>query len=226
MYKTLDIFARGLVHKSILLAPKFRICRKQYSPSNYTTKMESGHKLIADESAIVWMDLEMTGLNSINDKIIEVACLITDKDLNILTEGLNFAINYPKETFAQMDEWCKKHHHESGLIKKCLESDITPARSEELVLDYLKKHVPKGKCPLAGSTIYMDRSFLRHQMPAVNNYLHYRIIDVSSIKELCRRWTPDISNSAPRKRLLHRSLDDIQESIDELKYYREHFFKC
>uniref|UniRef100_A0A0A1X7D4 Probable oligoribonuclease n=1 Tax=Zeugodacus cucurbitae TaxID=28588 RepID=A0A0A1X7D4_ZEUCU len=200
-------------------------CGNLHSVSKLTANMETAPKLLADKSAIVWMDLEMTGLNSISDKIIEVACLITDKDLNILTEGLSFAVNHPKEVFEQMNEWCIKQHNESGLVQRCLESDITHDRAETLLLDYLQKHVPKGKCPLAGNSIYMDRLFLRHHMSSVDDYLHYRVIDISSIKELCRRWRSDLMQSAPEKRLMHRSLEDLQDSIEELKYYRDNFFK-
>ncbi|XP_053945215.1 probable oligoribonuclease [Anastrepha ludens] len=223
-YKTFTFLARARI-AGIKSFPFKSAYSKRYYTLNLTDKMECAQKLVANESAIVWMDLEMTGLNSITDKIIEVACLITDKDLNILTEGLNFAIKYPKEVFEQMNEWCVKQHNESGLVKKCLQSDITPEGAETLLLDYLKKHVPKGKCPLAGNSIYMDRLFLRYHMPAVDDYLHYRIIDVSSIKELCRRWRLDILNSAPQKRFAHRSLDDIQDTINELKHYRKHFFR-
>ncbi|XP_036324127.1 probable oligoribonuclease [Rhagoletis pomonella] len=224
VHKTIKFLSRGNIFELTAFALKSKSGHRQFA-SNIAAKMESTPKLLADSTAIVWMDLEMTGLNSITDKIIEVACLITDKDLNILTEGLNFAINYPKETFEQMNEWCTKQHNESGLIQKCLKSDITPDHAESLILDYLQKHVPKGKCPLAGSSIYMDRLFLRQQMPTVDEYLHYRIIDVSSVKELCRRWRLDVLHSAPKKLLLHRSLDDLKESIEELKYYRENFFK-
>lgn len=216
-------FRRGIrAITSIISEPLYE---NYHSNSKVAVNMKAVPKLLADESAIVWMDLEMTGLNPISDKIIEIACLITDKDLNVLTDGLSFTINQPKEIFDQMNEWCIKQHGESGLVEKCLKSDITLERAESMLLVYLQKYVPKGKCPLAGNSIYMDRLFLRHQMSSVDNYLHYRVIDISSIKELCRRWRPDLIKSTPKKRLLHRSLEDLQDSIDELKYYRNTFFK-
>ncbi|XP_039953069.1 probable oligoribonuclease [Bactrocera tryoni] len=221
----LKFISRGCIPSLTSRVSKFQ-CENHHSKlSKLSVNMENVPRLLADKSSIVWMDLEMTGLNSISDKIIEVACLITDKDLKVLTEGLCFAIKHPKEVFEQMNEWCVKQHNESGLVKKCLESNITPERAEKILLDYLQKHVPEGKCPLAGNSIYMDRLFLRHHMPSVDNYLHYRVIDISSIKELCRRWRSDLIKSAPEKRLLHRSLEDLQDSIEELKYYRENFFK-
>ncbi|EDW24675.1 GL24271 [Drosophila persimilis] len=178
-----------------------------------------------DETDLVWMDLEMTGLDVDTDKILEVSCIITDKDLNIKSEGPCFAINYPEDVYKNMNEWCIKHHNESGLIDRCRSSDVTPDKAGDLVMSYLQKNIPKGKCPLAGSSVYMDRLFIRKYMSPVNEYLHYRIVDVSTIKELAKRWYPDIAKAAPRKVFAHRSLDDIMESIQELKYYKEHLFK-
>ncbi|XP_061389031.1 probable oligoribonuclease [Musca vetustissima] len=174
---------------------------------------------------IVWMDLEMTGLDVLSDRILEVSCLITDKDLNVISEGPCFAINQPKKVLDTMNDWCIKHHNESGLVEKCLKSQITTEQGEHLILNFLKEQIPKGKCPLAGNSVYMDRLFLRKEMPLVDDYMHYRIIDVSTIKELARRWNPTILENAPAKKLSHRSLDDIKDSIEELKYYRRVFFK-
>ncbi|XP_001358637.4 probable oligoribonuclease [Drosophila pseudoobscura] len=193
--------------------------------TNQNRKMSTSKSGADDETDLVWMDLEMTGLDVDTDKILEVSCIITDKDLNIKSEGPCFAINYPEDVYKNMNEWCIKHHNESGLIDRCRSSDVTPDKAGDLVMSYLQKNIPKGKCPLAGSSVYMDRLFIRKYMSPVNEYLHYRIVDVSTIKELAKRWCPDIAKAAPRKVFAHRSLDDIMESIQELKYYKEHLFK-
>ncbi|XP_002013689.2 probable oligoribonuclease [Drosophila persimilis] len=193
--------------------------------TNQNRKMSTSKSGADDETDLVWMDLEMTGLDVDTDKILEVSCIITDKDLNIKSEGPCFAINYPEDVYKNMNEWCIKHHNESGLIDRCRSSDVTPDKAGDLVMSYLQKNIPKGKCPLAGSSVYMDRLFIRKYMSPVNEYLHYRIVDVSTIKELAKRWYPDIAKAAPRKVFAHRSLDDIMESIQELKYYKEHLFK-
>ncbi|XP_046865231.1 probable oligoribonuclease isoform X1 [Drosophila willistoni] len=174
---------------------------------------------------MVWMDLEMTGLDIQKDKILEVSCLITDKDLNIQSNGLSFAINHPQEVYEQMNEWCIKQHYASGLVDSCKKSTVTPEAAEDLILTYLKQNIPEKTCVLAGNSVYMDRLFLYKYMPIVNKYLHYRIVDVSTIKELARRWNPDIIEKAPKKAFAHRSLDDIKDSIAELKFYKEHLFK-
>ncbi|XP_023175679.1 probable oligoribonuclease [Drosophila hydei] len=189
------------------------------------TKMSTCKNPVGEPSDIVWMDLEMTGLSIEKDQILEVACIITDKYLNIKSEGPCFAIKHADHVYESMNEWCIKHHNESGLIDRCKNSDVTPDRAENLILTYLKENIPKRKCPLAGNSVYMDRLFLRKFFPVVDEYLHYRIIDVSTIKELATRWNPQVANRVPRKQLAHRSLEDIKESISELKYYKEHLFK-
>ncbi|XP_073820104.1 probable oligoribonuclease [Musca autumnalis] len=202
------------------LIPQY-LCNKLKVENIHSTANKS-HAMATN---IVWMDLEMTGLDVMTDNILEVSCLITDKDLNVVAEGPCFAINQPKEVLDNMNEWCIKHHNESGLVEKCLKSQITTEKGELLILDFLKSHIPKGKCPLAGNSVYMDRLFLRKEMPKVDDYMHYRIIDVSTVKELARRWHPQILENAPAKKIAHRSLDDIKDSIEELKYYRQVFFK-
>ncbi|XP_037948553.1 probable oligoribonuclease, partial [Teleopsis dalmanni] len=190
----------------------------------YSAKCETMSKDTDKATHIVWMDLEMTGLNVRHDKIMEIACLITDRNLNILSEGPCIAIKHSDDVLKNMNEWCQKHHTESGLVKKCINSNITTNEAECLILKYLQNNIPKGKCPLAGNSIYMDRSFLREHMPALDDFMHYRVIDVSTIKELARRWNNVVYNSAPEKKLAHRSLDDIKESIEELKYYKNNLF--
>lgn len=177
-----------------------------------------------NENPIVWLDLEMTGLDFHLDKILEASCIITDHNLNIIAEAPNLIIHQSEDVLSSMNEWCIKKHHETGLTELCRKSDITLEAAEKTLLKFLKQHVPKGVCPLAGNTIYMDRIFIKEYMPQVENYLHYRIIDVSSIKELCKRWNPEIFSNAPEKKLVHRSTDDIKESIEELKYYRNFMF--
>ncbi|KAL7727669.1 hypothetical protein ACLKA6_013269 [Drosophila palustris] len=178
-----------------------------------------------DQSDIFWIDLEMTGLDIDRDQILEVACIITDKHLNVKSEGPCFAIKHPQRVYDNMNEWCIKNHNESGLVERCKSSQVTPELAENIILSYLKENLPERKCPLAGNSVYMDRLFLRKFYPLVDDFLHYRIIDVSTVKELARRWYPEVIKASPPKVLAHRSLDDIKESISELKYYKEHLFK-
>ncbi|XP_037728743.1 probable oligoribonuclease [Drosophila subpulchrella] len=193
--------------------------------SNSTARMSSNQNVSGLDTDIVWMDLEMTGLDIEKDKILEVSCIITDKDLNIKSEGPSFAINHPQEVYDTMNEWCMKHHYESGLIDRCKSSDVKPEQASDLLLSYLEKNIPKRACPLGGNSVYMDRLFINRFMPLVDEYLHYRIVDVSTIKELARRWCPEVAKAAPKKIFAHRSRDDILESISELKYYKANFFK-
>ncbi|XP_042355343.1 small fragment nuclease [Plectropomus leopardus] len=174
---------------------------------------------------MVWVDLEMTGLDIEKDQIIEMACIITDSDLNILAEGPNLIINQPNELLDGMSEWCKEHHGKSGLTQAVKDSKITLEQAEYEFLSFVRQHTPPGSCPLAGNSVHADKKFLDKYMPQFMYHLHYRIIDVSTIKELCRRWFPEEYKKVPLKKAAHRALDDIQESIKELQYYREHVFK-
>jgi oligoribonuclease len=173
---------------------------------------------------LVWIDCEMTGLNLQADALIEVAALVTDFDLNVLGEGIDLIIKPPAEALEQMDDFVRNMHTESGLLEE-LDHGITLAEAEAEVLAYIRKHCPDGsRPPLAGNTVATDRSFLARDMVALESFLHYRIVDVSSIKELSRRWFPRAYFQAPAKRGNHRALADIQESIEELRYYREAVF--
>ncbi|CAH1173505.1 unnamed protein product [Phaedon cochleariae] len=174
---------------------------------------------------IVWIDMEMTGLNVDQDKIMEIACLVTDSNLNIIAEGPEIIINQPKSILDSMDEWCIKQHGKTGLTEACLKSSISLKEAESSVLDFLCKHVEEKQCPLAGNSIYMDRLFLLKHMPKLHDFIHYRIIDVSTIKEICRRWNSRIFHAVPKKEYSHRALQDIKESVEELRYYRDNFFK-
>ncbi|XP_017040154.1 probable oligoribonuclease [Drosophila ficusphila] len=202
-----------------------RVIGTQNYPTSYCPgRMSSSQSVRGSDTDIVWMDLEMTGLDIEKDKILEVSCIITDKDLNVRSEGPCFAINHPQNVYDSMNEWCMKHHYESGLVDRCKSSEVKPEQASDLILSFLEKNIPKRACPLAGNSVYMDRLFLRKYMPLVDEYLHYRIVDVSTIKELAKRWRPDVVMAAPQKVFAHRSLDDILESISELKYYKANLF--
>ncbi len=173
---------------------------------------------------LVWIDCEMTGLDLGADALIEVAALVTDFDLNVLGEGVDIIVKPPAEALEQMIPFVREMHEKSGLLVE-LEHGVSLAEAEEKVLAYIKEHCPDGsRPPLAGNTVATDRAFLARDMPALESYLHYRIVDVSSIKELSRRWYPRAYFAAPEKRGNHRALADIQESIEELRYYREAVF--
>ncbi|XP_061448508.1 oligoribonuclease, mitochondrial [Rhineura floridana] len=174
---------------------------------------------------MVWVDLEMTGLDIEKDQIIEMACLITDSDLNILAEGPNLIINQPDELLDSMSEWCKEHHGKSGLTKAVRDSTIALRQAEYEFLSFVRQQTPPGLCPLAGNSVHADKKFLDKHMPQFMKHLHYRIIDVSTVKELCRRWYPEDYEFAPKKAASHRALDDIRESIKELQFYRNSIFK-
>lgn len=174
---------------------------------------------------LVWIDLEMTGLDPLTHKIIEVACIITDSEnFYPLADPFNVQIHVSDEELAKMDEWNVSHHGGSGLTKKVRESKISLEQAEEMLLAYLKKHeVLENVSPLCGNAIHTDSFFMKIHMPKVRNYLHYRIIDVSSIKEIARRWYPHVF--VYKKKESHVAIDDIKESIEELKYYRTRIFK-
>ena len=173
---------------------------------------------------IVWIDCEMTGLDFKNDLLVEIACVITDAQLELVTEGLNIVIQAPAERLGNMDPFVVNMHTESGLLPE-IPNGVTLEAAEEMLFDYISSHIPEAnKAQLAGSSVHVDRIFLQRDMPRVDSYLHYRIIDVSSIKELVRRWYPRVYFASPTKTGNHRALGDILDSIKELKYYREAVF--
>jgi len=173
---------------------------------------------------LVWIDCEMTGLDLGNDALVEVAALVTDTELNVLGEGIDVVIRPPQESLDQMLDVVRTMHTSSGLLDE-LADGTTMAAAEEMVLGYIREHVPSArKAPLAGNTVFVDRGFLARDMPALEAHMHYRIVDVSSIKELVRRWYPRVYFNSPVKSGGHRALSDIRESIEELKFYRKAIF--
>ncbi|MEE2032391.1 oligoribonuclease [Rhodococcus chondri] len=177
------------------------------------------------QDKLVWIDCEMTGLRIGSDKLIEIAALVTDSDLNVLGDGVDIVIHADDDALADMPEVVQQMHARSGLTEEVRRSTVSLAEAEKLVLDYIREHVPEaGTAPLAGNSIATDRGFIARDMPELDTYLHYRMVDVSSIKELCRRWYPKIYFGQPEKGLSHRALADIKESIRELRYYRRTVF--
>ena len=175
----------------------------------------------AEIGNLIWIDLEMTGLDPRKDTILEIACLVTDKNLDVIAEGPDLVIHASDDALAGMNAWCRENHGRSGLTQSCRESKITLAEAERQVLEFIQQHVLVGKSPLCGNSIGMDRMFLFHYMPRILDHLHYRVIDVSSFKEVSWRWYGEMVPKFSKK-TKHRALDDIRESVAELRHYRQH----
>ncbi|MBD3648024.1 MAG: oligoribonuclease [Pseudomonadales bacterium] len=173
---------------------------------------------------LVWIDLEMTGLDPDADRILEIATIVTDSSLNILEEGPSLAIRQSEELLAGMDEWNTEHHAATGLIDRVRSEGVSEQEAERQTLDFIKKYVGERESPLCGNSIGQDRRFLNRYMPGLIAWLHYRSVDVSTIKELALRWHPDVYHGV-QKRNAHRAMDDVRESIGELRYYRDRFFR-
>lgn len=173
---------------------------------------------------LIWIDLEMTGLEPEQDRIIEIATVVTDAQLNILGEGPVFAVSQPKALIDGMDAWNTRQHNQSGLVKRIFETGVPEAEAEKKTIEFLKQFVDKGKSPMCGNSICQDRRFLYKYMPDLASFFHYRNLDVSTLKELAMRWQPQLLNGLT-KESKHLALDDIKDSINELVYYREHFIK-
>ena len=173
---------------------------------------------------LIWMDLEMTGLDPEAERIIEIATIVTDSSLNILEEGPVLVVAQSETLLAGMDDWNREHHTSSGLVDRVLSEGITEADAEAQTIDFISKFVSKGESPLCGNSIAQDRRFLVRYMPQLDGYLHYRNLDVSTVKELALRWRPDVA-AGVQKTGAHRALDDIKESINELQHYRATFFQ-
>jgi oligoribonuclease len=177
-----------------------------------------------NDSNLVWMDLEMTGLDPKTCVIIEIASIVTDKDLNLIAQGPSLVIHQPQSVLDAMDDWNKTHHGESGLIEAVQKSTISLEYAEKQTLAFISQHSNAKGSPLCGNTIYQDRRFLIEYMPALESYLHYRLVDVSTVKELVKRWYgPEFQS--PQKKQKHKALDDILETVEELKFYRKMVFK-
>lgn len=179
-------------------------------------------KKMNSENNLIWIDLEMTGLEPDIDVIIEIATIVTDADLNVLAEGPMLAIHQPDSIMKGMDEWNTRQHGKSGLTERVRTSTVTLAQAEKETIDFLQNWVPKGKSPICGNSICQDRRFLVRGMPALERYFHYRNLDVSTLKELARRWRPDVL-AGVKKVGAHLALEDIKDSINELKHYRKTF---
>ena len=175
-------------------------------------------------SAIVWMDMEMSGLNPDTDRILEVAVLVTDGELEVVAEGPNLIVHQPDEVLGAMDEWNTRHHGQSGLTQRVRESTVDESQVSAALLEFLSEHTEKKKAPLAGNSIHQARRFVARYLPEVEDWLHYRNVDVSTIKELAQRWYPKQYSGRPSKKGSHRAMDDLMESIEELKYYRKALF--
>ncbi len=185
------------------------------------TNSSEQYRLPDEHNRIVWIDCEMTGLEPDRHVLVEIAALVTDADLNVLGEGVDLVIKASETELAQMDSFVTQMHANSGLDAEIRASSIDVAQAEQAVLEYIRQWVPEaGTAPLAGNSIASDRKFLHRYMPELDNYLHYRMIDISSFKEIARRWYPQILAGAPEKGMAHRALADIQESIRELAFYR------
>lgn len=177
-----------------------------------------------NDTNLIWLDLEMTGLEPEIDVVLEIATIITDSQLNIIAEGPVFAISQPDEVLDTMSEWCIEHHGQSGLTKRCRESNVSLVEATKQTIAFVEQYAPKGKSPMCGNSIGQDRRFINKYMPDFEDYFHYRNLDVSTVKELARRWKPEVLDKVV-KTGAHLALDDIRESIAELKVYQEHFFK-
>ncbi len=171
---------------------------------------------------LIWIDLEMTGLDTASDTIIEIATVVTNSSLDIIAEGPSLAIARPKELLDGMDDWNQRQHGRSGLIDRVLKSEVTAEQAEQRTLDFLKHYVTDQESPMCGNSICQDRRFLAREMPTLEAFFHYRHIDVSTLKELVNRWAPNL-NKGLKKSATHLALADIHDSINELRYYREHF---
>ncbi|KAI1703077.1 exonuclease domain-containing protein [Ditylenchus destructor] len=201
---------------------------RQFGRGRHGGQKSEDKKKPWSKDKIVWVDCEMTGLDVAENRILEIACIITDSNLEVIAELGPICIKHPPEVMKNMSDWCRENFPKNGLLERVEKDGIPEHEAESQVLEFIKQNeVPEKRCPLAGNNVFTDRGFLKKHMPKVTDYLNYhRIIDVSSINELVKRWYPaEVLEKIPRKERKHMAMDDIRESIMELKYYREHFFK-
>lgn len=185
---------------------------------------DAGKPAVRNEMRLVWVDMEMTGLDPEKERIIELAAVVTEPDLTVVAESPVFVVHQPDEILGAMDKWNQSTHGKSGLIERVKASTMTEEQAQAQMIEFLSKHVPPGKSPLCGNSVSQDRRFMFRYMPELERFFHYRTIDVSTLKELARRWRPALLKGF-EKRSKHEALADIYESIDELRYYREHFIR-
>ena len=193
-------------------------------PASRTSAEDASKKAGSDESRLIWLDMEMTGLDPDRDRVIEIAVVVTDASLETLAVAPVYVIHQSDEVLGGMDGWNTSTHARSGLTDKVRASKTTEADVEAALIAFLKHHVPRGKSPMCGNSICQDRRFMARAMPKLEAFFHYRNLDVSTLKELCKRWKPEVA-AAFKKHQKHEALADIHESIDELKHYREYFLK-
>ena len=186
------------------------------------TEATSSSKPPRDDSRLLWVDMEMTGLDPMTDRVLEVAIVVTDSHLNVLAEGPVIAVHQSNDTLAGMDAWNTKTHGKSGLVAKVQESTVDEAQAQDMLLAFLANYIGPNKSPMCGNSICQDRRFMARYMPKLEAYFHYRNLDVSTLKELCKRWHPTVARQFVKK-TKHTALSDIHESIDELRFYRQHF---
>ncbi|OQV21558.1 Oligoribonuclease, mitochondrial [Hypsibius exemplaris] len=197
----------------------------------YSRKMSAGAlppaavSIAEKNDRIIWVDLEMSGLEPETQTIVEMACVITDGQLNVIAESPNLIINHPEVVLKDMSDWCKDSFGKSGLLAEICESKTSLSQAEEIMLAFVRAHTNAKTSPLAGNSVHMDRLFLRKYMPSFTEHLHYRIMDVSSVKEMVRRWYPEVLTQMPPKKEAHRAMSDIKESIAELQWYRQNVFR-
>lgn len=203
---------------------EYRVSRILRYSTSFIDKQIGGVTMSFSDQNLIWVDLEMTGLDPETHKIIEIASIVTDSELNILAEGPVLAIHQPEEELVKMDDWCTNTHTASGLVERVRNSQISEQDAVAQTIEFLEKWVPKGASPICGNSIGQDRRFLYKHMPELEEFFHYRYVDVSTLKELARRWQPEVLNGFT-KQGTHLALDDIRESIAELKYYRGTIFK-
>ena len=178
-----------------------------------------------DANNLIWIDLEMTGLDTQYDHIIEIATIITDSELNIIAEGPVVAIYQDEDVLDGLDDWNQKQHTASGLLERVRDSEETAESAEQKTLDFLRQYLPANKSPMCGNSICQDRRFLHREMPSLEKYFHYRNLDVSTLKELAKRWAPSVEKGV-KKDSAHLALQDVKDSIEELRHYRQHLFNC